>query len=576
MNQVLDKAFVGTGCTLQAALRSKRYAQLLSEELRLEDEVCDDPLATAALHAGPVPVTVCLNTKQGERAERAILKLPQVKRDPQRRALFRLLGERIAIAASNRLPLRIRRLAKRWGELEEFEQRALLMALSSFLETSDLDKPKTRDEDLANQPDERVMPAVYRPGRKGLPHPNCLGKAQLLAGFVRLTGAQAYGCTPILQYDQARLAIHIDICQATLEALESMPDYNRRWARKLRKAIKSDKEKLAYPSWQHAGVLIKLVSGKWMIVDPNFRGVQELPDQAKVREALERLSKFERVQPGVAVLDGPRDLRKSCRPHRRRLKRGIEPARFVAEEAMRTPLDLDKVVERIMRSKHFNAIRDGMGIPAAVRRKRGREGSLRWWLQWQIISTQARSKSGMQTTAGALKSVLLDVSDRLLETGIRWFDVSQYIDTGLRLHPQREYQELGHFLATATVAHIAVNANRSSETEEVLVTESACQFRLYHRMLELFNGGNSQGAWDAALALDALPFRLGSVNRLLPKLQARNHTLIRSMTCPEKRKATKVTEAGRRRAKRPRSRTSPPTPVRAEPAPRPSSTRRRR
>lgn len=520
MSQVLEKAFLGTGCSLQQARRSRRYAQLLDQERCLEAQVAHDEAARAALFAGPLAVTVALNKRPIDRAPSAIAKLPPRARSIEQRAMFRLLGERIAAEAAKRLPAHIRRLAKRWHELEEFEQRALLIAFSAWLKTSEGDKPKTIEEDRANQPDERVLPAAYRPGRKGHPQPNCLGKAQLIAGFVHLARAEAFGCVPILMYDMARISVHRDICHETLKALVAMPGYNRKWAKRLRSAIAEEDKKLNQPSWQHAAVLIKLANGRWIMVDPNFRGVQELPEQRQLRSQLALLKRFAAVQPGVALLDGPRDLNGCSRKLRHKLKRNIEPARFVAELSLSKRLDLDRAVSAISQSPHFKAICESMRLTAFDRRKRGREGSVRWWLRWQITAFQAKGLRGSRTADGALKLVLQDVVDRLLETAIFAFDVVRYLESAMRLHPQREYQELGHFLATATVAHLAVNANRSAETEEVLVTENAGQFRLYHRMLELFNGGDSQGAWDAARALRSLPFRLGSVNRLLPKLQA--------------------------------------------------------
>ncbi len=207
------------------------------------------------------------------------------------RAEMLYLGERLADTAFRRLPINVRRSAEAWaaGEGDSTTHLAILYDTITDWQQK-LPSANRRQKACADA----VLPNRYRFDLRAPLRPNCLGLAQMMVGYARVTGAEYTLADTLRRYDVDRTMgmylghMTIDSSLAAYDAFPSVRKYRRSVAKQralfqkdLRVVLSADNYSLAH----HALMVKRREDATWELVDPYmFRiyGLELLPEDIEI------------------------------------------------------------------------------------------------------------------------------------------------------------------------------------------------------------------------------------------------------------------------------------------------------
>lgn len=203
-----------------------------------------------------------------------------------------LLGEHLAERAFSNLPVRFRRAATNWQNLDEARQEKALLDLYDTL------GPKSRARRERGQEDDTKSPASYLPHQygswsRGKVLPNCLGLAQLLIGFGHVTGAQMMLSTALKGHDIATLQTQHHYF-SELTSLIAPHSRRSKGIAKLYDELQESRygqlqrlASLERPAQAHHALVLRTKS-KWWMIDPYF----EISNPIEARQSVRRFDTF--------------------------------------------------------------------------------------------------------------------------------------------------------------------------------------------------------------------------------------------------------------------------------------------
>lgn len=222
------------------------------------------------------------NRKFGKRSERRLMreeartcfhKKGNAPFEWNMRSLIHTLGNALVQTAIAILPSEIRLMAEQWKTADFSRQQEIVGELHRFLGRREKEEEE-KDEQFQRMRDrsyDRFLPRVCSPDRLPIAL-NCLGKAQLVAAFASLAGAQAYALHPTddsatkhRQFDKhTRLILLRDLEERPeltipadfLTTLKGKDDGGR--------SNKNDTSEF------HVVVIVEMREGRWALLDPNF------------------------------------------------------------------------------------------------------------------------------------------------------------------------------------------------------------------------------------------------------------------------------------------------------------------
>ena len=203
------------------------------------------------------------------------------------------------------MPAELSELAQKWREDSAEQQAEILLRVFDILAS---DPPALNDEtvdleavvssDLTNQGPERIFPyqfLVERPDTE----PNCLGKAQVLAAFLKKVGARFFGVTPLYSHYDFHEGLLIDglerLEQWALEKGIRLADKFQR-ACERRRELKALQERSTYRF--HMAVMVQLADGGWFYVDPHQRRQGPMICKRELLAATAAIDAYSAVLPG--------------------------------------------------------------------------------------------------------------------------------------------------------------------------------------------------------------------------------------------------------------------------------------
>lgn len=225
-----DTFELATGKSRVSALRTKRYRQLCSE----------------APHIA--------YTRSREVAE------------------MMLLGEMIADTAFATLPLKLRKLAKKWRHVGHDGQVEILNTLFKTLDEESLPQRQAQKGSFTAN---ASLPHQYGKWGQGDLVPNCLGMSQILVGFARAAGARHMLVDTISRYDLYRNEYHYLRLRDLQDIIE--PYRNNRTINALANLANASANETAEHIAEHTEIpeshaLLSIrTDDEWWIIDPYFR-----------------------------------------------------------------------------------------------------------------------------------------------------------------------------------------------------------------------------------------------------------------------------------------------------------------
>ncbi|PWU01599.1 MAG: hypothetical protein C5B53_02660 [Candidatus Melainabacteria bacterium] len=576
LEKVLKRAFAGCGLDFLEVQKSQRWQRAVSHFTSLSDRYPIDSQLGPLLHAGPHFVGELLARMPANGvAQLASQRNTAWQYDPGFLASICCLGDALIEAAIACLPvsfelseddaeLRLDRLqlpvsqgalVECWqrGDAETRVQIAKLLAVTFAGKTAD---GYSSEDDRANQPAERVLPACYGRWHRALeaipaeaalrPIANCLGKAIMLAAFGKLVGTETLAVLPIQLAHNIYWRKRGEVAASCLAGLEASKVPLRKERRQSLNHIaacgEAEREEI---SWSHLGIALRIDEHKWVLVDPNMGMASVFPNSWKMNEAHDLLRCYGQVLPGLSLLRQDKRIEA-------RFERYIDGcqqrcaklllltvmcfARPHSKEELVDLLGRPGVLDDVLRWPEFSASRLD---PTCSRRRKAicalldhdydwdaeplpdgtRQRKCPWHEHGDKNEQWLLDRLSDQTAQEAMGSLCY----RFITESLKQMDKEhEQKKGGADLHhPRCQLGGLGPSLAIAVLGHVAHAMGVSEAVEPVLHHHCFDQFRLLYRAGELILHPESAGpdAREAAEILKRLPFVLPSAEKVLKALE---------------------------------------------------------
>ena len=325
--EVVSAILEGCGLTLKRAQADPAFQVRKDRFLRISETLRRDPALNAAFQAGPLQIGAALSGL-------SLRALPHAKYGNKRLghdwestaetlAWTRYLGDLLIASCIPCLPTRFRPweqstvlgelrtfsgsacdLAKMWRKLSPQLKRDGLRLLMETLSPESRALRSTVD-DRADQPPERVLPYYFGPWTNaGQGHrANCLAKAMLVAAFARRAGAKkTLMVTPFTCVHRFRERARGKAAEAIIASLSAM-DFPWTCSRfdGLTAIARYGTDEEQERSFPHYAVAFEMEANQWMLVDPNFGFVSELPGGWNLSESWRTLRGLRDTLPGLSI-----------------------------------------------------------------------------------------------------------------------------------------------------------------------------------------------------------------------------------------------------------------------------------
>ena len=324
MLAVMDWILQTCGSSLQKALKGSRFSTLLKEEGRIAAIKPDTDLGIAyrAGHLVMGPLFARLSEKSA--LEQAGNSLEVVKSSHEERALIRLCGEEIISTAKGCLNKKVRDLAKLWLVSSAEEQLHIVRELFFEFRTEGQDSKGelsmdtigdklVRSQERRDQGERSYLPGLYKAWDKKNSPANCQGKTQMLLAFAELAKAEAVVIHPV-EHAKDYITQKKREVKRTMEndlITRGLESGCNTFADSLSASRIDDQMRDKEGQCFHVGLALKLVDGRWVMLDPHGLSWGMIPDEWGMGAAITMLKKYRDVLPGLTVTAGNCDTNKA-------------------------------------------------------------------------------------------------------------------------------------------------------------------------------------------------------------------------------------------------------------------------
>lgn len=578
LRQVLERAFAGCGVVLTQVQHNSNWQHRLAGFSALAAQRPVDSTLAALFHAGPHFVgELFVRHDLARVVELAAKHNKSWQYDLDFLTVTGCLGEYLIDAAIHCLPIRFElreasdvhldrlhlpmslgKLVARWkkGNVKTRRQIAKLLAVTFAGKTR---QGYSSEDDRANQPAERVLPACFGqwepdreelpPGQEQKPVANCLGKAIMLAAFGRLVGADTLAVLPIQLAHNIYWRKRGEVAAFCLEGLEAsgvpIREERKQSLLTLSACGWAEREEI---SWSHMAVALRLSPKHWVLIDPNMGMASVFPESWQINDAHDLLTTCCQALPGLSLqLEDKRIYA--------RFEREIDTCQqrcaklfLLTVMCFRRPHAKGELVELLRQSLVLNDILAGAEFtsdrlaPGSSRRRkaicvlldhdydweaeRHKDGSYQRRCKWYEHTDKNDEWLLDQLSDEAAQEAMANLCYRFLTESIRQMDEQQKRKKGdgdLH-HPRCQLGAIGPALAIAALGHVAHAMGVSADVEPVLHHHCFDQFRLLYRAGQLVLNPESAGAdaWEALAILRRLPFVLPSTEIVLRALEGQS------------------------------------------------------
>lgn len=205
-----------------------------------------------------------------------------------------LLGEKLATRAFMNLPHALRTRAAQWKDATYDEKLTILTELKETLGDKSLARRRNRTESSDNITSEgRALPHQYKSWLRHPARPSCLGLAQMLIGFAKVTGAPCMLVDILVPHHISTLQSQYVGLDRLIRMLDRYASEQHRFKRLRRIAQSSLEGTLVLLADQkevrqaHHALAIKVAS-EWWLVDPYYDMLIRLPLKNEMVDDIER------------------------------------------------------------------------------------------------------------------------------------------------------------------------------------------------------------------------------------------------------------------------------------------------
>lgn len=399
--EAFENAFCqGCGMSLQDAMTSKRFSDLLHKEKVLANRHSKRTHRGLALRLGHMHMGTLLNTyHEKEALKYATSLLHESTYNAELRALTRYLGECIVFAAGECLPADVLRLADEWKTCDVDRQIEIAGILFERLISPSQEGGIMNEEnffklafDWMEHRDchpRKILPKLYGMWGEG-GEPNCQGKAQMLTAFGRCASTKVLCIDPIRDVrsiERSSFRSILDLVLADIEARGLEADAE------LQHSIDVTENYLLAdtfrPDSYHVAVMLHLRDGRWVLIDPHCLTWGVLPAEWNIPHIAKMLEKYDDVLPGLSIAS--HDHGATDRWHRQRIQRTkelLERSHLMQaeiESAHGNPADLIDICKK---SSHVAFMMLDAGMPP------------------EFISAMGQESAAIYTLFGGLEDVM--------------------------------------------------------------------------------------------------------------------------------------------------------------------------
>ncbi len=507
----------GIGEDLGSVRRNPAFTALLAEEERQFRRRDRKHLERMIAARDPIDVNYFLNTATAGDAFISLKRLPEFQPDFEERALLRYLGRRLCDVAAATLPPACLRLAEKMKRKHSLARR--LEICRELLKQLKYRGP-SRDmrEQMASQKSESVLPLEYG---KGADY-NCLGLFQRLAGWARRADLRVRVAIPLRSSELVWLYRRACFFQKLVNVLSELPGpANHEAAYSYRRWIESWNDLFSLPSWMHFAVLLELVPGVWVLVDPYSRQLGIYPQDRDLERKMNLLTACGPAFPGLKLIHNCGSALSALDGLVGRYQGAAAEVRKFAELLLSGAADNGRLMFQI--SEEMLALQEKVdGKPLAklsgsmcnpehliMRKQSALDG---------LIHRRALNRRNAACTSAEEYPAYFA---RLADTAM-WDEYAALRQSDL-VHPTIEIGDAEFTAATATIGHLAYCEGRADAAKQVLVNHCGSQYHLLYftgSLLEPDNERQRPRLLRARGYLEAYPMKLRNTHRFLKQLQS--------------------------------------------------------
>lgn len=373
--------------SLQDAMTSQRYDELLRKEKEVSDRYPEETDEGKALRAGHMLMGMLLNAHSETEALKQVssMRLNDAF-NPELRALTRYLGERIVSAAGECLPEDVLRLAREWKTCDVERQIDIAGSLfERFLSPSQEGGLMTEENffklafgwmEFQDVSPPKILPKLYGMWGEG-GNPNCQGKAQMLTAFGRIAGTDVLCVDPISDsrgIERASFRAILDLILRDVHDRQLHIDAELQ--RTIDVTMRYIQAETLRPDSYHVAVVLRLRDDRWVLIDPHCLTWGVLSAEWNVSEIARILGKYGDVLPGLNIATHDHGIHERWHADRiRRTKELLERSRLMQIEIESAGSNPAGLIDICKKSPHVEFMMLDAGMPQAFIEEAGREAA---------------------------------------------------------------------------------------------------------------------------------------------------------------------------------------------------------
>jgi hypothetical protein len=571
LGKVLERAFAGCGLDFLEFQNSRRWQDCLD---RFSSMSAQHPIGSelgALLHAGPHVVGELLTRHSANDVVKQAGKTTTAwQYDPLLLTAISCFGEALIDGAASclpvhfeidpnsdllldrlKLPMSQEDLIACWkaGDAKTRVQIAKLLAVTF---AGRVNEDYTSEDDRANQPAERVLPACFGRWEQAKAEvagtANCLGKAIMLAAFGKLVGAEMLAVLPVQLAHNIYYRKRGEVAAFCLDGLAAT---NVPLSKERRQSLlniagfgQAEEDEI---SWSHMGIALRIDTSAWVLIDPNmYRGlVSVFPDYWEVGHAHRLLTCWSEVLPGLSLLRQDKRIEERFEAYIDTCQQRCALLLLLTIQCFAQPRTKKELVDLLRKSAVLDALLtwpefDASKLDPASSRKRKAicaflehhydrtaqplpDGGFPHQCQWYEFGDKDEQWLLDQLSDETAREALCNLCYKFITHGIKAMDEEwkqQRGDADLH-HPRCQFASIGPGLSIAALGHVAHAMGASREVEPHLHCHCFDQFRLLYSAGKLILHPQTAGpeARQSAELLKRLPFILPSAEKVLKALE---------------------------------------------------------